>query len=516
MRCYDCLKMKLKLCLIWVLVLLTALAPVYACAADDHDGIIDGIVALTAGNLSLQQWVDGPLCENIGSAMDNYIFCLNQIQAGLDMGNYLRSAAEKLQCGDISNPVTRMRCALVLISCGAISSVPENLTDESIGKMGVMSYVYGLHLLNNGASSQLWTADSIAEKLISLQKEDGGWAVIGNYGDVDVTAMCLQAFSGYAGREKYADSIDRGVLLLSEKQLENGGFASMGRENCESAAQVIIALSSLGIDPEADERFAKNGHTPVDALMEYRRKDGGFAHLPGDEANETASAQALQALLALRETGSSAYDFAGVEVAAAESSNSPLPVWKLWAMAAIGIFAVAGSIFALTRRHGRLKQLIFILLAAGIAAALVLTLNIESAQNYYSTENVDRGEPTGTVYLSIRCDTVAGLDADGSTPEDGCVLERTALSCHKGDTVFDILTDAARKFNIPMEHDGGTGDMAYINGINYLYEYEHGDLSGWLYTVNGVRPSLGCGACAVQDGDEIIWQYTTNIGEDLR
>ena len=59
-------------------------------------------------------------------------------------------------------------------------------------------------------------------------------------------------------------------------------------------------------------------------------------------------------------------------------------------------------------------------------------------------------------------------------------------------------------------------NMAYVNGINYLYEFDYGELSGWMYSVGGEFVSLGSGSRGVQDGDEIIWAYTTELGEDLK
>ena len=57
--------------------------------------------------------------------------------------------------------------------------------------------------------------------------------------------------------------------------------------------------------------------------------------------------------------------------------------------------------------------------------------------------------------------------------------------------------------------------MVYISGINYLYEFDFGDLSGWMYRVNDTAPSVGCGEYHLSDGDFIEWLYTTDIGNDL-
>ena len=60
-----------------------------------------------------------------------------------------------------------------------------------------------------------------------------------------------------------------------------------------------------------------------------------------------------------------------------------------------------------------------------------------------------------------------------------------------------------------------TGDMAYIEGIDNLYEFSCGELSGWMYCVNEEYPHVGCSSIKVQDGDEIEWHYTCDLGSDL-
>lgn len=504
----------LKRLLIAALCLMIAFAPLSAHAADDYQSIIDSIYAYVRGGQDAQEWVNSVVAPNAGSSADNYIINLNHTAHDLDLNAYIEAAAERVQPGGINNPVSRMRCALALISCGAWDRVPEQLADDSIGKLGVMSYIYGLHLLSNGAKSAMWTRESITEKLLDLQKADGGWAVMGNFGDVDVTAMCLQALALCADFDGVAEAMERGIAFLSQRQKDNGAFSSNGRENSESCCQVVMTLASLGIDPDTDARFIKNGISAFDALMAYQLPSGGFMHLPGESENETACIQAIQALFAQQMAGIPYFDFSSEKLALVQEKNAALPLWKIIALCAIALLAVAGSIFALTRRHGRMKQLIFIVLAACVAASLVLMIHIESASGYYSAD--EKAQSSGEVWLTIRCDTVAGLLQDGSTPEDGVILARTSMPCDAEDSVFDILTDAARKYEIHMEHEGGSGDLAYINGINYLYEYAQGDLSGWIYTVNGVQPSVGCGAYIVKPGDEIVWEYTLNLGEDLK
>ena len=506
----------MKSILLWVLTLLLASTPFSACAEAHYQNTADEILAYVTHDRSIQQWLDESVAPAAGSSMDYYVLHMNRFGVEADFTAYVQVASELVQPGGISNPVTRQKCALSLISCGALDKVPENLPDETIGKLGVMSYVYGLHLLNNGMTSSDWTIEAILDKLLSLQKEDGGWAVMGQYGDTDVTAMCLQGLACNRGNNTLvAESISRALRFLSEKQLDNGGFIGTGQENCESCAQVIVALSSLGIDACSDARFSKNGISVMDAMMQYRLPDGSFAHLPGDaSSNDTACVQVLQALNSYLHKGERFFDFSGIE--AREYKFEAPRSWKFWALLAVAVLCAAGILFALTRKRGKIKQLMFVLTVSAIAVAAILMLHIESTDSYYNVTLPKGDEIAGQATISIRCDTVAGVAQDGSTPEDGVILEKTAIPFRDGDSVFDALLTAARLHKIQMEHDGGEKGMAYVTGINYLYEYTHGDLSGWIYSVNGETFSLGCGSYKLKDGDDILWQYTTKLGEDLR
>ena len=100
-------------------------------------------------------------------------------------------------------------------------------------------------------------------------------------------------------------------------------------------------------------------------------------------------------------------------------------------------------------------------------------------------------------------------------PADGVILAETEYEIEEGDTVFDILTEAARQYRIQVE-TAGRWNMIYVAGINYLYELDFGDLSGWIYHVNGFAPPVGCGEYVLEDGDKIEWLYSCDIGNDLR
>lgn len=134
-------------------------------------------------------------------------------------------------------------------------------------------------------------------------------------------------------------------------------------------------------------------------------------------------------------------------------------------------------------------------------------------------------QPSATisVTLEIRCDPLAQdpsrlKDPSKQTyvPADGTILGSTALQVREGSTVFDVLTAACRDNNIQIEYSYYSGFQSYyIEGINHLYEFDGGQVSGWLYRVNGVFPSYGCSAYTLKEGDSIALLYTCDGGADV-
>jgi hypothetical protein len=103
--------------------------------------------------------------------------------------------------------------------------------------------------------------------------------------------------------------VNESVAWLSSVQCSDGDFSSWGMQNVESTAQVLVALSTIGVDALHDSRFIKNGNTVLDGILKYRLSNGGFVHsftydpdnptsLP-DQANTMASEQVLYALVSL-------------------------------------------------------------------------------------------------------------------------------------------------------------------------------------------------------------------------
>lgn len=205
------------------------------------------------------------------------------------------------------------------------------------------------------------TRDGLVAYILAQQLSDGGWALSGTSADPDVTAMALQALAPYrTGDETVDAAVDKGVQLLSDMQLADGGYSSWGTLNSESCAQVLIALAALGIDPVSDSRFVKNGLTVLDALLAYA-VSGGFCHTVDGEADAIATEQALCALTAyarLLDGKTALYDMTDVlggqmpDDADNDTNEQPAKTTPVVMWVVLGAAAVAGSgALALTRRR---------------------------------------------------------------------------------------------------------------------------------------------------------------------
>ena len=132
------------------------------------------------------------------------------------------------------------------------------------------------------------------------------------------------------------------------------------------------------------------------------------------------------------------------------------------------------------------------------------------------------GDGKLTCTLEIRCDTLLGNLAkmqDGKAalvPEDGVMLEATEVEFTAGESVFDVFRKVLRQEKIHFEYvDASVYDSVYIEGIGNIYEFDCGPQSGWMFSVNGIYPGLGCSAYTLADGDVILFNYTCDLGADL-
>lgn len=148
------------------------------------------------------------------------------------------------------------------------------------------------------------TRQALIEEILRVQTSDGGWAISGDKADSDMTGMALTALAPYYKKNlKVQEAIDKAIARLSEMQDADGSFSTTYGDGkyiatSESTAQVLTALSALGINADTDARFIKNGSSVVDALLRYYVSGGGFKHVMDGAIDGMGTEQAYYALTA--------------------------------------------------------------------------------------------------------------------------------------------------------------------------------------------------------------------------
>ena len=161
--------------------------------------------------------------------------------------------------------------------------------------------------------------------------------------------------------------------------------------------------------------------------------------------------------------------------------------------------------------------------------------DITTEKDKYLTDPVPEGKPepvepqevtvgsaTMTCTISVRCNTILDNLADLSpekselVPADGVIFPPTVVTFYEGESVFNVLLREMKRAKLHMEFvNTPIYNSAYIEGIGNLYEFDCGNLSGWMYSVNGWFPNYGCSRYVLQDGDLVEWLYTCDLGRDI-
>lgn len=441
-------------------------------------------------------------------------------------------------------PTEYQRNAILL---SAFGECPRDLIDAAVfcnsdlDRQGFNAYIWGLIAANasgfDAENGALHSRNSLAEYIISKQLPDGGFALRGESADADITAAAIYALAPLEDNAAVSGALERALERLKSLLLPSGGFASMGKENCESTAQALIAFSEAGL-PLEDEATA----AAYSALLTYRREDGGFAHLPDGKTNPMATAQAIEALTAmeLNSRGESLFSApkglpeqpaepisemippAEMENGADESApNSPpkksgIRGIHITLVISIlgGAAAVALAVIAVVRKKPRLFA------GAAVCAAIgggVWLLDIRTPDEYYAD-----GSHNASIAVTVLANCENALshmdDIDEHInplyviPQNGVVISAEKVSVSDGDSAFDALIAAAKEQRVRVDFSSSVYGE-YISGIGGISEFGFGEMSGWMYRVNGIIPDVSAGAYILQDGDVVEFLYTCEMGD---
>ena len=226
------------------------------------------------------------------------------------------------------------RFALALAAAGGdptafeVNGAPVDLIAEGVYNRtsGTISYnnalIWALITLDSGdyaeSGSVTYSRTNLKTSILGMQNSNGSFRGYDNTGeDMDMTAMGIIALAPYYDETNVKTVVDKAIDYLASKQLFDGTFADSwsGTSSSSTTAQVLVALTSLGIDCRRDERFIQNEKTIIDGILQYQKTNGTFAtnfDTINDPLPDYGSEQTLGALVAYQrfaQNKSNYYDF---------------------------------------------------------------------------------------------------------------------------------------------------------------------------------------------------------------
>lgn len=224
--------------------------------------------------------------------------------------NYINTVVSKLNSGEIDADEKELAKAIITLTAIGINSEKlypvnsntsisaveklKNITTNSLSAWTAPYVIMALSQKNYDSEKVSYLIDEI----LKLQKEDGRFEEYGYI--IDTTANMIACLSLYYDKnENVKAAIDKAITYLSSVQKEDGTFDAYGYgADTNTTSMVIVALASVGINPDTDERFIKNGISVYDTLFKYTLDDlSGFGY-QDKTFNDYSTEQAFRALIA--------------------------------------------------------------------------------------------------------------------------------------------------------------------------------------------------------------------------
>ena len=286
----------------------------------------DNLALAKSGADSAAVWIKGQAKDTLECTKDDWtVFTLlrhGETLSDAQTSSYYDSLVKTVKTWTNQKPTDIAKVSLVL------TMLEKDITD--VDGVNLAEMMYNSTRLTEGSNELIWvilaldaaniqipadakwSRESMISALLDFQNEKGFFGLFDNKGgSVDITAMALQPLARYQVTDaKVEAAVKKAVTWLKGAVQDDFGYG-----NPESTAQVLIALSALGIDPTvSDAGFGTVNMNMITSLMPYKCEDGGFAHVLGNTTNALATTQVLEALdayILFKEKNVAYWDVAG-------------------------------------------------------------------------------------------------------------------------------------------------------------------------------------------------------------
>ena len=388
--------------------------------------------------------------------------------------------------------------------------------------------------------------------------------------DVDATAMVLTALARHRSESGVEAAITEALRWLAGVQ------GTKGYGTTESNAQVVVALSALGIDCTTGD-FVKGSSNPLTALLSTQLPSGGFMHASssvGENAMSTEqAAYALVAYYRFKHSQNSLFNMSDAVDLLPKDTGAADVVRMIEELGTVtdckrstylAIAAIEAAYDRLTdaQRENVTNYQEFLRQKARFQMLLeeYRTARLKELEDYYGKlkqsdyttdqwNKITEAYRTGRAAISsaqyaeqadaalstAKADMDAYVKGDtievsfrliGDFPESytsdhlGYVnwIETESYTLKTGSTVYDLFTTALKQAGL-----SSTGaEKGYVRSITApavlggytLSEFDNGSGSGWMFTVNGTHGNSALTDHVLKNGDRVVWHYVDNYAAE--
>ena len=317
------------------------------------------------------------------------------------------------------------------------------------------SAVYTMAALQLSEDDIAAAEQALLSAVLAAQGEDGSW---NEWGTIDTTANMLAGLSFYAGDADVDAAIDRGVAYLASQMGEDGTYDDGYGNNANSTAMVVIGLAAVGVNPDTDPRFIRNGSSVLDGLLSFAVGEDGFGYQDNTAISDYSTEQGFRALIAAWQmlSGKDSY-----------------------------------NVYDFTANQ----------LTPGYAVESDPDDDSGKDEGGSSGGSGSADEDTISITFTLKTHKETWIKAHSVELEEDATV---------ADAFHEVL-DGREGFSYVEENN-------YIRSITKngktWGEFDAGKNSGWKFQINGAAPGVGMEARVLEDGDDLVWYYVTDYTTD--
>jgi hypothetical protein len=404
---------------------------------------------------------------------------------------------------DENKSTENARAAIALTAIGLDASnvggtdLVSPLTDTAwAGRQGINGTVFALIALDTkNYLPDTPARQTLVNAILDAEIAGGGWSLDGVTPNADVTAMTLQALAPYKSQANAQAAINRAAAWLDSHAIADS----------EGMSQTIVAYSALGIDAANHVTNLLNAH--------YDEATGGFTR--DGAVNAMATDQAAYALVAydrFKSGRNALYDMN--DAAMLVSGETPeRPAADKTALNAEIARAEGLSQDSYTEAS-------FANMQTALAAAKSVAANADATQKaaddaknaLTAATNGLKTATGGASETARRYATIGVADPGAHDGQTSVYYGSRRLEISDGETAYSLLQKTGLKLRVS-GHPEYAG--VYVEAINNFGEFDDGENSGWMYSVNGRFPNYSSSLYYLEDGDVVRWLYTRDLGKDI-